>query len=182
MGKTQKTKAGDRVRVEGELDTYRVTGKDRSMVLLRNERTGEEARVYYKKVALAPEGADADDSREGETLADLLAEEHADQLAREKPKGPGKPPKVNPNDLLAAGHEVWTRRLAFDHDHVTAEAWYVFAADGQRAWSFNTYDRSLGKRQKPTTVREHALADEADRERRTKRLVRRGYHQLGEGQ
>ena len=83
--------------------------------------------------------------------------------------------------LKAAGHEVWTRRMAFDHEHVLAEAWYVFSSDGTKSWAFNTYDRSLGRRQKATTVREHTLADEKVVERRRKRLVSRGYQQLEEG-
>ena len=55
------------------------------------------------------------------------------------------------------------------------EAWYVFANDGTKAWSFNTYDRSLGRRQKPTTVREHSFEDQATADKRRKRLEANGY-------
>ena len=58
---TVKTKVGDLVQVEGELDTFQVTGKERSITLLRNTRTKKTIRVHYSKVVRVVEEDSSDE-------------------------------------------------------------------------------------------------------------------------
>ncbi len=170
MSKTApKTKAGDLVQVVDERDRFEVIGKDRSVLIVKNQRTGKKVRVHYGKVEkiLAPDEV----ATEEPALADLLHLEEPEGIKRKTP-----PPSIDLDALKVESQEIWVRRMKFDHAHVIAECWYVVEKGGRQARSFTTYDRSLGRRQKiEKVVRLHTLADEADLERRRKRLERNGY-------
>jgi hypothetical protein len=171
-----KTVVGDVVRVADEVDVFEVTGKNRSMVLVTNARTKESARVHWKKILAVVQPEELAESDEAlPDLAELLAEETAEDVQQSAKSAKKAAPKLNVAALVGAGHEVWTRRMTFDHAHVVAEAWYVFSSCGKKAWSFNTYDRSLGKRQKASTTREHTLANEFEIAKRKARLTKKGY-------
>ncbi len=172
MSKTApKTKAGDLVQVADETDRFEVIGKDRSVLILRNSRTGRKTRVHYGKVEkiLAPEEA----APEEPTLADML---HVEESEPEGIKRKTPPPAIDFEALKAESRAIWVRRMKFDHAHVLAESWIVVAKDGRSTRSFNTYDRSLGRRQKlDKAVRVHSIADDADLDRRVKRFEKNGY-------
>lgn len=203
MANSIKAAVGDRVRVLDESDIFEVVGKNRSMVLLRSSRTRKRAQVHYKRVievlpreeptcqeAGSPENASEEASTQHSidleldeaevadesklSRADLAAEDKLAEMAKTKPE----PPRIDLEGYLRTGHEVWVRRMNFDHAHVLAEAWYVVAPDGRKAWSFNTYDRSLGRRQKASVLREHLLADDKALNARRSRLQKKGYSRI----
>ncbi len=170
MGKqAPKTKVGDLVQVADEADRFEVMGKDRSVLIVKSQRTGKKTHLHYGKVEriLAPEEL----ATEEPGIADLLHEEVPEGIKRKT-----LPPPIDLAALRANSQEIWVRRMKFDHAHVIAECWYVVEKGGRQARSFTTYDRSLGRRQKvEKVIRLHALADEADLVRRRKRLEKSGY-------
>ena len=105
--------------------------------------------------------------------------------AKKKAPKAKKPERIDFKALIAAGHEVWSKKARFtdkdgkDIDGVKCESHCVFNPDKKGYRVFNTYNGSLGKNPKKRTKNpmgvEYKIADEKKLEKKIKDLEKKQY-------